>query len=152
MLREGYGTGELEGRAEILLGRFSREASKETGGSPPRFPRVFKTCLVCGIRALWSRCFSETGDEAGSISLEASERDRNKRPKAPLSCRLTPDSMVEAVKASNQRIGRAVDVAQMRCPQMSSHKCLKPPSTESGCSTSLAQFTRVRFAPGTQAS
>ena len=31
--------------------------------------------------------------------------------------RLTPDSMVEAVKASNARLGRAVDIAQMHAPR-----------------------------------
>ncbi|CAE7425155.1 PLR1 [Symbiodinium sp. KB8] len=68
---DSYGTGELEGRAEILLGRFSREAS----------------------------------DSGASVKLATKL--------AAYPWRLTPDSMVEAVKASNARLGRAVDIAQM---------------------------------------
>lgn len=69
---DSYGTGELEGRAESLLGQFSR-ARLDRGGSPV----VLATKL------------------------------------AAYPWRLTPESMVEAVKASNKRMGRPVDLAQM---------------------------------------
>ncbi|CAE7237580.1 PLR1 [Symbiodinium pilosum] len=69
---DSYGTGELEGRAEILLGRFSRETFEETGESVRLATKL-----------------------------------------AAYPWRLTPDSMVEAVRASNQRVGRTVDIAQM---------------------------------------
>ncbi|CAK0867498.1 unnamed protein product [Prorocentrum cordatum] len=69
---DSYGTGELEGQAERLLGRFSR-ARLQRGGSPV----VLATKL------------------------------------AAYPWRLTPESMVEAVRASNARVGRPVDLAQM---------------------------------------
>lgn len=65
---DSYGTGELEGRAETLLGKFSRLETR---------PVILATKL------------------------------------AAYPWRLTPESMVEAVKASNARIGRTVDIAQM---------------------------------------
>eukprot|EP00929_Paragymnodinium_shiwhaense_P045460 TRINITY_DN2322_c0_g2_i1.p1 TRINITY_DN2322_c0_g2~~TRINITY_DN2322_c0_g2_i1.p1 ORF type:complete len:391 (-),score=77.32 TRINITY_DN2322_c0_g2_i1:52-1224(-) len=69
---DSYGTGELEGRAESLLGQFSA-ALKERGG-----PDVVLATKLAAYP--W---------------------------------RLTPESMVEAVKKSNERIGRPVDMAQM---------------------------------------
>jgi len=69
---DSYGTGELEGRAETLLGRFSRLA-RERG----------------------------RGDIVLATKLAA------------YPWRLTPESMVDAVEASNRRIGRPVDIAQM---------------------------------------
>ena len=85
---EGYGTGELEGRAEILLGRFSREAYQDTGssgardapitseseksvarlGRATRYVRLLQ--LVAGRQSLGRRV-CEAGDQAGSIPLEA---------------------------------------------------------------------------------